>query len=289
MFKTKVVTGLVLGAALVGVGHAGAVDGHAAPAADRFVNPPQAANGLTVSTAQAPGDTDWFDVPLRLEDGRLLVPVGIGHGVEVDFIVSTANTVTVLNQAFIDNHGVDGEFFLGGVEVNLDNYATVSNEQLNPGGTTIVGIIGANTLNEFDVLFDVPGGRLVLSEVGRSMDFEGVTLGDALRLRVFHGLLLGADFELGGTTLPALIDTGSDEVLVNAAGAAAAGAADGESTTLRAGPLDFGSVPLTVQDLPMMERWDPNGEGFVVLGSPIAGDCAFAVSWVHREMRRCVR
>lgn len=242
---------------------------------------------VTSGSTEGPVDADWFDVPLRLEDGRPLVPVSIGQGIEVDFIVSTANTVTVLNQAFVDNHGVDGEFFLGDIELNLDNYATVPNEQLNSGSSTIVGIIGANTLNEFDVLFDVPGGRLVLSEVGRRMDFEGVSLGEPLRLRVYHGLLLGLDLEVGDATLPGLLDTGSSGVVMNSAGATAAGIRDGASPRLTAGAFDTGPVSVTVQDLPMMERWDPNDAGFVVLGSPILRDCALAVSWVHREARRC--
>jgi hypothetical protein len=236
----------------------------------------------------AQSSADWFDVPLRIDDGRLLVPVQIGQGVEVDFIVSTANTVTVLNQAFIDNHGVDGDFFLGDIEVNLENYATVPNEQLNSGTSTIVGIIGANTLNEFDLLFDVPDGRLVMKEVGRAMDFEGASLGEVVRLRVYHGLLLGLDVDVAGATLPALLDTGADGVLANSAGARAIGVSDGGSAVLTAGATAFGTLPITVSDSPLMERWDPNGDGFIILGAPITIDCALAISWVHREMRRCV-
>ena len=37
-----------------------------------------------------------------MEDGRLLVPVDIGHGVQADFILSTGNSVTVLSQAFAE-------------------------------------------------------------------------------------------------------------------------------------------------------------------------------------------
>ena len=37
------------------------------------------------------------------------------------------------------------------------------------------------------------------------------------------------------------------------------------------------------------KMWDPNGKGFVLVGAPIAFDCAISLSWVHQEMRTCVR
>lgn len=236
----------------------------------------------------AQSGADWFEVPLRVENGRLLVPVEIAPGIETDFIVSTANTVTVLSQAFIDNHGIEGDLYLGDIALNLDGYAVVPHDQLNSGSSTIVGIIGANTLNEFDMLIDAPGRRLVLKEVGRALEFDAVTLGDAVRLRVFHGMLLGTDVDVAGTTIPALLDTGTSGVLLNTPGSVASGVADGDSATLTTGTTSLVSAAVTVSDSPLMERWDPNGAGFVIVGAPIAYDCALAISWVHREMRRCV-
>jgi hypothetical protein len=38
-----------------------------------------------------------------------------------------------------------------------------------------------------------------------------------------------------------------------------------------------------------MHRFVPDGTGFVLVGAPLAYDCAIALSWVQREIRTCVR
>ena len=45
-----------------------------------------------------------------------------------------------------------------------------------------------------------------------------------------------------------------------------------------------------VLPLQIFERWgDGGGEGFVLVGAEIARDCLLAVSYVHQEIRTCVR
>lgn len=242
----------------------------------------------TVATPLA-AQVESMEVPMRVEDDRILVPVDIGQGIEVDFILSTGNAVTVLNQAFVDNHGADGEFWLGDVELNMDNYATVSNADLNPDGGMIVGIVGANTLNEFDLLVDPVNDRIVLQTVGRSVAWEGVALGDPIRLRVYHGIMLGLDVNLVGRSFGAMIDTGTGRVVGSPAVGDALGIPVGEqgSSTIEWASGDRTDVRVNVRDLPLFQRWDPEGKGFLILGSSLTYDCALSISWLHREMRRC--
>ena len=47
--------------------------------------------------------------------------------------------------------------------------------------------------------------------------------------------------------------------------------------------------PIEVSDHPVIGRFSPSGDGFVLVGTPPALDCAIAVSWIHRELRTCVR
>jgi len=245
---------------------------------------------LTLPTAVAgQHEPDVLEVPLRIIDGRLAVSVDIGQGVEADFIVSTGNAVTVLNQAFVDNHGSDGEFWMGDLELNMDNFATVGHEQLNPGNSTFAGIVGANTLNEFDMLVDVPNGRLVLKTLGRSVEWDDVELSAPVGLRVYHGVILGVDVEVDGHPFQAMLDIGTTAMVVSEPAGVALGV-DGEgSGALALGGTTFADVELRVRDLPLFQNFDPNGEGFVIVGAPIAYECAIAISWMHREMRTCVQ
>ncbi|MEM7414567.1 MAG: hypothetical protein AAF389_03660 [Gemmatimonadota bacterium] len=246
-------------------------------------------SSAVVVTPSAAQDAESMEIPMRIEDDRILVPVEIGHGVEVDFILSTGNAVTVLNQAFIDNHGADGDFWLGDVELNMDHYATVSNAELNPDGGMIVGIVGANTLNEFDLLIDPLNDRVVLQTVGRAVEWDGVELGDPTRLRVYHGIMLGLDVDLVGRSFPAMIDTGTGRVVGSPAVGDALGIPLGEqgSSTIEWASGEATDVRVHIRDLSLFDRWDPEGKGFLILGSSLAYDCALSISWLHREMRRC--
>ena len=51
----------------------------------------------------------------------------------------------------------------------------------------------------------------------------------------------------------------------------------------------YANLPVAVRDLPLFQGWDPDGKGFVVIGAAITYDCALAISWVHQEIRTCVR
>ena len=44
-----------------------------------------------------------------------------------------------------------------------------------------------------------------------------------------------------------------------------------------------------VTDSPIFQGWDPQGDGFVIVGASVAYDCAIAISWAHAELRTCIR
>ena len=91
----------------------------------------------------------------------------------------------------------------------------IATPSLTAEGTVLDGIIGSNFFNQFDVLFDAPGGRLVLRKPGRSVQWDGMTLSDPVRLRLLHGVILTLNVELNGHVYPAMLDIGTSSVVVN--------------------------------------------------------------------------
>lgn len=227
-------------------------------------------------------------IPLRSQGGRLVVPVRTAAGTELTFVLSTGNSVTVLSESGARRAGKDGQLTLAGLPVPMTHSETIPDASLTLDGKVLDGMIGANTLNRFDMLVDAPRGRLVLKPTGESVSWEGVALSEPVRLRVFHGLILSLDVELNGRRYPAMFDLGTARLLANERAFAEA-AVTGGRAGLRVGSVTFPDVPVVVSDQPVIRRFSPNGAPFVLVGVPIALDCAVSVSWVHRELRTCVR
>jgi hypothetical protein len=227
------------------------------------------------------------EVPLSAREGHMVVPVHTADGAELTFLVSTGSAVTVLSETGQRRAG-DQALRLGSLPVNLQNLQTVSDADLTVDGVVMDGLVSNNTLNEFDVLFDVPGGRLVLKPFGRSVQWPGMTLSDPIRLRIYHGVVIGLDVEVNGTEYPAMLELGAPALLVNQAVMQDSGTA-AETAALGLASSVFNDVPIRLSDHPVIDRFSPNGDGFVLVGTPPALVCAIAVSWVHRELRTCVR
>lgn len=247
-------------------------------------------DGVAAVGAQrgALGAGEQVEVPLRVAGGRLLVPVEAGVGHPVDFALNTGSMVTVLTETAAEILGNDAELTLGGLPVPIDDFTTVPDERLSAEGTTIGGMIGADTLSQYDVLVDAPGGRLLLRGVGAQAGWDGVTLSDPVRVRVMHGTMLSFDVELGGRQYMATLDLGTPMVVLNEKVKADLGLADEDTATLALGGVRLPDLPVRVLDLGM-DRFLPEGTGFVLVGAPLAYDCAISLSWAHREIRTCVR
>ena len=232
--------------------------------------------------------TGPVEVPLEVRGGRMVVPIQGADGTALTFLASTGAAVTVLSQSAASRIG-DQEIFLGGLPLNLEDRATAPDAELTYDGFTVDGMVGNNTLNNFDLLFDIPGGRLVLKPFGRTVEWPGTALSEPIRLRVYHGVVIGLDVEVNGTGYPAMLELGAPSLLVNQSVLDESGVAGETADLLRLGPSTFSDVPIRLSDNPVIDRFSPNGAGFVIVGAPIVWDCAVSVSWVHREMRTCVR
>ena len=233
--------------------------------------------------------TEPVEIPLRIKSGRLTVPVETEDGSTLEFIVSTANMVTVFSKTGEARVG-DSQLSVAGLAVSTYGSQTVDDSSLTADdGTVIDGIIGSNFLNQFDVLIDAPGGRLVLRKPGRQVEWDGVTLSDPVRVRLLHGVILTLDVELNGHAYPAMLDIGTSSVVVNERVKTEALFEGDGVGTLKVGNTTHSDLQVSVQDLPLFERFSPNGDGFVLVGAPLAYDCAVSISYVRQEIRTCVR
>ncbi len=233
--------------------------------------------------------TEPVEIPLRAHGGRLTVPVETEDGLTLEFIVSTANMVTVFSKTGEARVG-DSQLSVAGLPVSTYGSQTVDDSSLTADdGTVIDGIIGSNFLNQFDVLIDAPGGRLVLRKPGRQVEWDGVTLSDPVRVRLLHGVILTLDVELNGHAYPAMLDLGTSSVVVNERVKTEALLEGDGVGTLKVGNTTHSDLQVSVQNLHLFERFSPNGDGFVLVGAPLAYDCAVSISYVRQEIRTCVR
>ncbi len=232
---------------------------------------------------------DLVEVPLRTHEGRLTVPVETEDGTTLEFILSTGNMVTVFSKSGEARVG-DSELFLAGLPISTKRSQTIDDSSLTiADGTVIDGILSADFLTQFDVLIDAPAGRLVLRKPGRTVKWDGVTLSSPIRLRLLHGAIITFNVELNGHTYPAMLDTGTRSVVVNESVKTEASLDDEGVATLKVGNTTLAERRTTVNDLPIFSRFSPNGDGFVLVGAPLALDCVISISYVRQELRTCVR
>ena len=228
-----------------------------------------------------------IEIPLRVEDGRLIVPVEASDGAQLQFIVGTS--YTVLSESGAARVGDQPSLTMGGVAVRTDAVPAFPDEELTVAGKVMDGMVGSSTLNKFDVLIDVPQGRLLLKPIGRSVEWAGVTLSQPVPVRVMHALLFGLDVEFEGKAYGATLELNRPTLVVSQPVKEQTGIDDDDVGTLRLGYASFADTPAEVRDLLLFSAWDPSRKGFVVVGAPITFDCAISLSWVHREIRTCVR
>ncbi len=227
------------------------------------------------------------EIPLRVHGGKMIVPVEAPDGTQLEFIVSTY--MTMFSETGAKRIGEQTGLTLGGLPFSTEDIRTVADAELTVAGTIFDGIIGSEILNEFDVLFDAPGGRLVLKAFGRSVEWDGMTLSDPVPLRIYHGMVLSFDVHLNGREYGAMLDVGMGLLSVNERVRTEASIEGDRVSTLQVGGTTFSDLPVRVLDDAAFGQWTPNGEGFVYVGAPIALDCAISVSYVHQELRTCVR
>ena len=248
--------------------------------------------GLALPPSPLAAQAGVVEVPLHSHEGRLWVPVTAEDGSSFRFLVSTGNPMTVLSATGAARTADAGALHIGGVEslaVNRDGAVTGSDENFTYGGEVFDGLIAPNTLNEFDLLLDHPGGRMLFAPIGRPIRWEGYELSDPVRLTVYHGVAISMQVHLGGTRFPAMLELGTPMIMGNSA-VGETGAIDDElAMPLRVGGATWAGLPARVEDLSIFDRWSPNGDPFLMVGGVIALDCAISLSYVRQELRTCVR
>jgi hypothetical protein len=228
------------------------------------------------------------EIPLRVEDGRLVVGVSGPEGATHDFVLGLA--MASLSESGAARLGsARTSLTLGDVPVALENAATVPDSILGLGSEGPVGVLGGETLNGHDILIDAAGGRLVLKPLARSVRWDGVALSNPVPIRVFHDVLIRVDIEVAGKLFGALMDLSPSRLEVNEGLSTAAGLSGPRVDSFRMGYSGWPSLPVEVVDSPVFRGWDPDGHGFAVIGAVVAYDCALAISWYHQEMRTCLR
>ena len=116
-----------------------------------------------------------------------------------------------------------------------------------------------------------------------------MNLSDPITLRVYHGAILALDIELNGKPYSAQLDLGLTTLVINEPLQTALHLEVDSDNTLGLGNMTYPGLATRMRDLPAFAQWDPEGAGFVIVGSSFALDCAVSISFVHTEMRTCVR
>ena len=228
------------------------------------------------------------EVPLRVDAaGRLVVPVQTADGRTLSFAVSTMVPTTMVAASLAGDDASALGLRLDGLDQAL-TVEPVADAALVIDGHRVDGFLGLSALGDFDVLLDAPNGRMVIRPIGRTVEWSGVEMSEPTRLNVFHGVALRLDIEVDGQPFGATLDLANPLNQANPGAAHAAGLSTGTPASVTASGIDR-PLAFAVGDTPVLERWDPDGAGFVSLGAPFAAGCALSLSWFHQEMRTCVR
>ncbi len=229
------------------------------------------------------------EVSLRVHGGRLVVPVETAAGEVLTFLLATGIPTTLLSESGAARLGAASELTLGGLAVSLEGHQVLPDGDLTVEGMIFDGILGPSMLSQFDILLDAPNKRLLLKAPGREVAWEGVALSEPVRLILLHGVVMSFDVTLNGTRFPGTLDLGSPTLVINEGAREALSLEREGLAALGLGDTDLTDLGYVVRDTEILRRFDPQGNGFVIVGALVAHDCAISLSWAHQEMRTCVR
>lgn len=243
--------------------------------------------GLQPVHAQAPRGA-VVEIPLHVDPaGRLVVPVQTADGRTLSFALSTMVPTSMVAASVADGDASALGLRLDGFDHPLE-VASQPDAVFLADGHRVDGVLGVAALGDVDVLIDAPNERMLLRPIGRSVEWAGMTLSEPTRLNVFHGVALRLDIEVAGQRLGATIDLANPANQANPGAAQVAGLTPAAPASVRIAGADR-RMHFDIADTPILDRWDPDGAGFVSLGAPFAADCAVSLSFFHQELRTCVR
>jgi predicted aspartyl protease len=199
-------------------------------------------DGAQSATATA---SSTYEVPLWLENGRLVVPVQVDGLDSLRFILDTAAESSAVTRALAERLAVDPSRLrrmrvvgVGGTRV----MTSVALRSLSVGGGAVAGVraivvegsalggdggfdglLGNDVLRGYDVEIDVAGGRLRLHGASGAGELPGGRSSTTLPMKAARSGFVAFDATLAGGAVHAILDTGAPVSLVNWRAAALAG------------------------------------------------------------------
>lgn len=245
--------------------------------------------GATARPAAAAVQAGITEVPLEVgAAGRLIVPVETADGRTLRFALHTAIPTAMVAASVAGDDPAALGLHLAGTDVALTAVEAIPDEALVVDGQRVDGFVLTSALGDVDLLIDAPGGRFALKPIGRAVEWPGTTLSAPATLRVYHGVALRLEIEVEGRPYGATLDLATPRNVVNAGVVHDAGVRPDAPATVTFGGVDR-SLTFAVEQTPVLARWDPDAAGFVSFGAALATDCALSISYVHQELRTCVR
>lgn len=227
------------------------------------------------------------EIPVRVDGGRLIVEVEDGSGQSHDFILGVGYASIATSMA--DRLGA-AELSLGGIAFSIADHERVPDDSFaHEGMAQPVGVLGGAALNDYDVLIDVAGGRMLVKPSGRSVRWPGESLSNPVSVQILHGYLVRVNVQVGETVADALLDLKDPHVQLSPPVGEAEGVGDGSIDSFRMGYSGWPSLPVKVGTTPTVLGWGGDKRAFAVVGAAVAIDCALAISWRHQEIRTCIR
>jgi len=268
-------------------------------------------NGLAPTAAELPADEPLFASPTRLDRiGRIVAPVTINGQGPFRLIVDTGATHSTISPALVGALGVipetDSAAMLNGVtgaaivpmvvldrlevgELKLKNArVAVLRPSVNAGAD---GILGMAALRHERLHVDFRLDRISISRSRRALQMEGF---HKIPARLLPGGLMVVDARVGGVRAVAVLDTGAERTLGNAALrdalrarrrqaktvtltpvlGATADIALGESEVsppMRLGGVTVTSTQIIYGDFHIFDVWDLQSRPAVLVGMDVLG------------------
>jgi predicted aspartyl protease len=202
-----------------------------------------ASAAASVTTPAADPDGPWR-AALRLEAGRLVVPVEVDGVDSLRFILDTAAESSAITAEVAERLGPDASrvhrmrvlgaggarimtslslrtLALGGATVHGVRAIVIDGRMLDANGR-YDGLLGNDVLRRYDVVIDAPGGVLRLYEPG-SAAAAGALLPVSLPMKPGREGFVSFDATIGGSPVHAILDSGTPVSLLNWRAAALAG------------------------------------------------------------------
>lgn len=244
---------------------------------------------LLFATLSATAQESVVEVPLRYHDGFLTVTVVAPDGTELDFGIATASPPTAVSEGVVERFGEAAALSLGGLPLPAARETWPAGRLAGPEGDPVDGVLGAAFLSDHEILVDVPGERLLLRSVGPAAGWEGVELSEPTSIQILHGSVVSLSSTVNGSAFFTMLDLSTRPSIFSPAVGERLGLETDGAAAVAIGSTELPGQPYGVRDLEVFRRFDPAGNGFVILGAPIARDCAIAISWARGEIRTCNR